>query len=118
MRMFNVCPSCHRQYDVSAFPPGVRLRCSCDTYFQVEFKKPHAPRALKCSNCGGMLEDEARQCKYCSAEITIEERRLDSICPECSARMASDASYCMECGIEIRPPGRAGTGGGDPLPAL
>ena len=103
MRMFNACPACHRHYDVSVFPAGARLRCSCGSYFQVEFKQPHAPRALKCSHCGGLLEDQARKCNYCSAEITIEERRLDSICPECSARMASDARYCMECGIEIRP---------------
>ena len=103
MRMFNACPACHRHYDVSVFPRGARLRCSCGSTFQVEFKQPHAPRALKCSNCGGLLQDRARKCYYCSAEITTEERRLDSICPECSARMASDARYCMECGVEIRP---------------
>jgi Zn-finger nucleic acid-binding protein len=102
-RVLNACPACARQYDVGHVRPGGRVRCECGRVFAAEHRAPHTPRALKCSNCGGMLEESARKCAYCAAEITLEERRLDSVCPKCFARMASDSRYCMECGIEIAP---------------
>ena len=55
----------------------------------------------------------ARACEYCGAEVTLEERRLSSVCPQCFARAGIDARYCMECGTRIAPqalaalPGRA-----------
>jgi len=101
VRIYNACSACRRQYDVTGFEPGARLACLCGESFFVEHRRPRAPRALICSNCGGMLAAAARKCEYCSAEITLEERRLDSLCPECSARMASDAHFCMECGVKI-----------------
>jgi Zn-finger nucleic acid-binding protein len=101
VRLFNACGACRRQYDVTGFAPGTRLACQCGATFDVEHRRAHAPRALKCSNCGGVLAEAARKCEYCAAEITLEERRLDSLCPECSARMASDARFCMECGVRI-----------------
>lgn len=103
MRTFQACPSCGRQYDVTCCATGERLRCLCGKPFGVQHPEPRAPRALRCSNCGGALRDAARSCDYCSAEITLEERRLDALCPGCGARMASDARFCMECGIEILP---------------
>ena len=33
----------------------------------------------------------------------MEERRLDSVCPSCYARLSSSAKFCMECGVEIAP---------------
>ena len=100
-RMFNACLGCGRQYDVSFLTPGARVRCECGIHFAAEFKQPRTPRALKCSNCGGVLVDGARECGYCNAQITIEERGLSSVCPKCYARMSSDARFCMECGIAI-----------------
>jgi Zn-finger nucleic acid-binding protein len=102
-RVLNACPACARQYEVSHVRAGGRVRCECGRVFASEQRAAHTPRALKCSNCGGVLEDAARKCGYCAAEITLEERRLDSVCPKCFARMASDAHFCMECGIEIAP---------------
>jgi len=101
IRMFNACPACGRQYDVSHLDAGSRVRCACGVLFDVEFRTPRSPRALKCSNCGGLLVRDAQACGYCGAEITLEERRLSAVCPGCFARMAADAKYCMECGIAI-----------------
>jgi Zn-finger nucleic acid-binding protein len=101
-RMFNLCRSCARQYDVSHLATGTSVRCECGARFSVEHRPPHSPRALQCSNCGGVLQAGASACAYCSAEITLEERRLDSICPSCFARLASDARFCMECGTAIQ----------------
>jgi Zn-finger nucleic acid-binding protein len=57
------------------------------------------------------LRDAARVCDYCQAEVTLEERKLDAICPACFGRMASDAHFCMSCGVRIEPQPLA------PLPA-
>ena len=101
VRMFNACLACGRQYDVSFLTPGAHVRCECGVTFQAEFRKPHNPRALKCSNCGGVLADGARECGYCQAQITLEERKLSAVCPKCFARMSTEARFCMECGIPI-----------------
>ena len=102
-RVLNACDACGRQYDVSHLDAGRKVRCECGKTFLVRVQQPHSPRALKCSNCGGVLRDAARKCDYCAAEITLEERRLASICPKCFARMAVGAKFCMECGIEVQP---------------
>lgn len=102
-RALSACPSCHRQYEVGTLASGTAVRCRCGEVITVRATKPRSPRHLCCTNCGGRLRDRARSCDYCQAEITLEERRLDSICPECWARMAHDARYCMSCGVKIEP---------------
>jgi Zn-finger nucleic acid-binding protein len=103
VRVLNACPKCDRQYDVSHLDVGRRVRCECGERFEVRIEKPRDPRVLKCAHCGGLLVDGASTCAYCSAQITVEERRLSAVCPRCFARTAADARYCMECGIRIDP---------------
>jgi Zn-finger nucleic acid-binding protein len=100
-RILQCCPGCARQYDVGELDLGSPVRCSCGATFGVKSQRPLAPRALCCSRCGGTLQEQARACEYCQAEITLEERRLDSICPACFGRMASDACFCTSCGVRI-----------------
>lgn len=102
-RYLNACPACALQYDVSHQTPGARIRCRCGVRFAARHSQPHSPRILRCSNCGGNLEENARSCGYCSAEVTLDERRLTEICPGCFARMVQGAHFCMECGIGIQP---------------
>lgn len=102
-RVVEACAACGRQYDVTHVERGRRVRCLCGASLEVRHVEPHAPRALCCSNCGGNLVDGARKCSYCSAEITLREQRLDAVCPGCFARGASDARFCMECGLRIEP---------------
>lgn len=97
------CPECKRQYDVTNHPEGERIRCLCGEAFPVVHHEPHEARAIRCSSCGGTLEGAARRCGFCQSEFTIVERRLDSVCPSCFARLASDAKFCMECGVAIAP---------------
>lgn len=103
MRYLQTCPHCHRQYDVSHLEVGSSVLCECGRDFAVAHHAPHDPRVLRCSGCGGNLQAQASRCEYCQAEITLDERRLDSVCPGCFARAASQARYCMECGVEFRP---------------
>jgi len=77
------------------------VRCSCGVTFGVAHPRSLAPRAMCCSRCGGNLREDARTCDYCQAEITLEERNLDAICPVCFARMSSAANFCMSCGVRI-----------------
>ena len=58
---------------------------------------------MRCGRCGGKLRADASKCDYCEGEITLEERGLSGVCPQCFARLQKDAHYCMECGVEIAP---------------
>ena len=111
-RVLQCCPSCARQYDVRALAAESPVTCSCGVTFLVLHPTALAPRAMCCSRCGGNLRDDARSCEYCQAEITLEERHLDAICPKCFARMSSEAHFCMSCGVRIEVQALA------PLPAL
>ncbi len=102
-RLLNACYSCGRQYDVSHLSHGASVRCECGLRFQVRVQTPHSPRALRCSGCGAHVAADARSCAYCSAEVTLEERRLTAVCPKCFARTGRDARHCMECGVAISP---------------
>ncbi|MFN0206685.1 MAG: zf-TFIIB domain-containing protein [Planctomycetota bacterium] len=97
------CPECGRQYNVSHVPSCARICCECGARPKVYKKTPHAPRALNCWNCGGSFEPHAHECSYCGSDFTIEEKRLNAVCPKCFGRMSIDAKFCMECGIAIQP---------------
>lgn len=101
--MLNTCNLCHRQHEVSHLDEGALVRCECGVTLVVEKIPPHEPRVLRCSSCGGLLNEGAAVCSSCGGEITLEERLLTEVCPQCYARMARGARYCMECGVAIRP---------------
>jgi Zn-finger nucleic acid-binding protein/DNA-directed RNA polymerase subunit RPC12/RpoP len=102
-RLLNACEACGRQYDVSHLEHGAPVRCECGERFHVRVQTPHSPRALCCSGCGASVAADARSCAYCSAEITLEERRLTAVCPKCFARTGREARHCMECGLALSP---------------
>ena len=102
-RRFVACEKCLRQFDVTWLDTGQRLRCACGHRVPIKHHAPHAPRVQRCSGCGADLQDGSRTCSFCKLVIAPDERRLTSICPACFARMASDASFCMECGVPIEP---------------
>ncbi len=101
--MLNACPHCARQYDVSFLAAGAPVRCACGERFEVERREPRSPRCLRCTNCGGTLADAAARCEWCNAQVSLDERRLDAVCPGCFARAASGAKHCMECGLAFAP---------------
>ena len=102
-RVLIACERCSRQYDVTHADAGARFDCACGAPLVARAPRRVGPRVLRCSNCGGKLRDGQRSCDYCAAEVTLEERRLSSVCPLCFARMAADARFCMECGVKIEP---------------
>lgn len=102
-RTLNACPACARQFDVGHLESGARVRCPCGAVFGAQFRAPHAPRHVRCSSCGGALDLAERDCPYCAAQVTLEEKELSAVCPGCGARMAERARFCMECGLSIQP---------------
>ncbi|MFO0983783.1 MAG: zf-TFIIB domain-containing protein [Planctomycetota bacterium] len=102
-RMLMACRACGRQYEVTHLGDGTRVRCACGATFAVRHVLPHAPRAARCSSCAAPLQGGAAACSFCGAEVALHERQLDSLCPVCYARSASQAKYCMECGVELHP---------------
>lgn len=103
LRVLNACEACGRQYDVSHLSPGARVRCACGSRFDARFRRPRAPRSLRCSSCGGDVQLADESCAHCGAQVTLEEKRLSSICSACFARVLDRARFCMECGITIQP---------------
>src|SRR5687768_267395 len=95
-RVLQACGRCRRQYDVTGLARGERVRCACSAVLVVDPPRSHAPRALRCTRCGGALVEAARKCEYCAAEISLEERRLAGVCPGCFARLSIGARFCME----------------------
>lgn len=100
-RVVNACEGCGRPYDVTHLETGRRVHCACGETFSVRRLEARAPRALRCSACGGNLVEGARECAYCAAQVTLRELRLDSVCPRCFARCSSEARFCMDCGVEL-----------------
>lgn len=101
--MLIACPACHRQYDVSSFEPGARVRCFCGESCVVPSPKARQVQMLHCSSCGGRLADGAKRCEYCDAEVMLRDRGLGDVCPECFSRLFVGGSYCTTCGVAIRP---------------
>ncbi len=97
------CSGCGRQYEVTHVRAGSTVRCECGKQLVVEVRAAHAPRPLNCANCGGAFAASATECSHCGSGITLEERRLSSMCPGCFARMTAEAQFCMECGLRIEP---------------
>ena len=97
------CKACHRQYDVTGMKVGERVRCGCGELIRVPERPIHEARMLHCSACGGRLRHKASTCEYCGGEVTLADRNMGPVCPECFARLPAGAQFCSDCGVKIRP---------------
>ncbi|HZZ72458.1 MAG TPA: zinc-ribbon domain-containing protein [Pirellulales bacterium] len=103
MRVLTRCPKCLRQYDVSQRPAGSRLRCLCGAVLTVEAPVPHDASVVRCASCGAPREAGASFCKFCGSDFTLAELELNTICPNCYARVSDSAKFCHHCGTAILP---------------
>jgi hypothetical protein len=101
--ILHACPNCARQYDVTHIAPRSKVRCVSDERFEVGWSRPIVIARLQCGNCGGAVGRNDVDCVYCGMRLPEEERRLDSLCPRCYARIREDSRHCHACGVEIRP---------------
>ncbi len=101
MRLLVACKDCHKHFDASDRPVGSRFRCSCGSVVTVA--QPHSQDAevVNCSNCGGPREANSKQCTFCSSDFTLHEQDMNTICPECFARVSDKAKFCHHCGDRL-----------------
>ncbi len=54
---------------------------------------------IVCPNCNHQNPDGATQCEACYTPLPVM-----SSCPNCGAAVQSDATFCGQCGYDLRPP--------------
>lgn len=80
-----------------------RFDCRCGNVVEaVALKGADAP-VQRCSACGALAREEDETCDYCQAAIVHLGDRGSLICPECFARNADDARFCLACGVGFDP---------------
>jgi len=103
MRLLVQCPHCKRQYNAGRRGVGNRFRCHCGRLLEIQQPQGHDARAVRCSACGAPRTENSDACPYCQAEFTLHERDLNTVCPNCLARVSDGARFCHHCGIGLVP---------------
>ena len=103
MRLLVQCPHCKRQYNAGGRSVGSRFRCHCGHLVQIQQPKGHDARVVHCSSCGAARPENSDVCPYCQAEFTLHERDLNTVCPNCLARVSDRARFCHHCGTGLVP---------------
>ncbi|MCD6496857.1 MAG: zf-TFIIB domain-containing protein [Deltaproteobacteria bacterium] len=101
--MIVLCDACGRQYDVSGYAPGEKVRCACGTILTVPRQQSLEAAVLHCSSCGGPLEEGADRCPYCGGVVDRDQAKLTLVCPSCFARIPGTARFCSHCGLVLHP---------------
>ncbi len=63
--------------------------------------RPHESAVVRCSACGAPRDGGELGCRYCGSSFTIHDRDLDTVCPECMARVSGAARFCDHCGSPV-----------------
>lgn len=98
MRVLVACKQCQRRYEASRRKIGTKFRCHCGAVLRVHQPKGHTARVVRCSSCGGARQGYTRNCGFCGSDFTLHERDLNTVCPNCLARVSDKARYCSACG--------------------
>jgi len=97
------CRDCHAQYDVTDVAEPF-FDCRCGATVRNEAQAAVDAAVQRCSACGALLPEKAENCDYCRAAV-VRAGVFSLICPECFARNAETAKFCVACGVEFRPEG-------------
>ncbi len=103
MRTLVACPKCNRQYDAEGLSVGKKFHCHCGSVLKVEQAKGLDASVVCCSQCGAPRMKGSLSCDHCDADFTLHERDLDTVCPQCMARVSDKARFCHHCGKRINP---------------
>ncbi len=101
MRVLVACPHCLRRYETSERKIGAKFRCHCGAVLKVRKPQGHEAAVVRCSSCGGARQGSDRNCGFCGADFTLHERDLNTVCPNCLARVSDKARYCSQCGERL-----------------
>lgn len=108
MRLLVACSRCKRQYDATGQPVGSRFHCQCGEEIETRPPQGHDASVVRCASCGAPREEQATACRFCTADFTIHETDLHTVCPICLARISDRARYCHHCGTSLTAESLAG----------
>lgn len=97
------CSQCHAQYDIGAMAAQSHFECRCGEALEATAPKGVDAPVRRCSACGALASESDESCDYCGSAIVHLEQRGSLICPECYARNADDARFCLGCGVAFDP---------------
>lgn len=116
LRLLVACPRCKQQFDASGRPVGSRFHCTCGELLAVPAPQAQDAAVVRCSSCGAPRQGRSSHCVFCSADFTLHERDLDTLCPRCMTRISRKARFCHSCATPLAVQGRAGEGTDFPCP--
>ncbi|MCB1035855.1 MAG: hypothetical protein KDD47_18690, partial [Acidobacteria bacterium] len=102
MRVLVACTSgCQRQYDVSDLSAGSRFHCACGEVLAVPRLAGFEAAVVRCSGCGAPRQGSEAECRHCGASFTLVDRDLNTVCPQCLARVGDRARFCHHCAAPL-----------------
>lgn len=117
MRFIAACPQCQVQYWSDETEPQQKIHCYCGTVIALRISEGKSARVVRCSSCGAPREKQASACRFCHSDFTIHEKDLNTVCPQCMARISDAARFCHHCGVKISPQFASGKVSGMACPA-
>ncbi|MFQ5790366.1 MAG: zf-TFIIB domain-containing protein [Acidobacteriota bacterium] len=97
------CQECKRQWDVSRYRVGQRLRCTCGFVMEVPRLRSYTSEVHHCQACGAARSDSSTACEYCGAVPARDAIHLSLVCPSCMHRTGKKSKFCSCCGKPIQP---------------
>ena len=108
MHVLVSCKNCHRQYDTVGRAQGEQFHCICGQLLSVPQSRSYDAAVVRCSSCGGVRQEGEVSCGFCGADFTVHEKDLQTVCPECLARISNQSRYCHHCATPILVVGKVG----------
>ncbi|MGI9315959.1 MAG: hypothetical protein ACR2QW_01395 [bacterium] len=108
MHLLVSCKQCSRQYDTVGRTYGERFHCICGELITVPEQRSYDAEVVRCSACGGVRQHDNRSCGFCGADFTLHEQDLQTVCPECMARISNRSKFCHHCATPIMVVGKVG----------
>ena len=102
MRVLIACTAgCQRQYDASELARGSRFHCACGEVLTVPRPGGFEASVVRCSACGAPRQAGEALCGHCDASFTLVDRDLNTVCPQCMARVGDRARFCHHCAAPL-----------------
>lgn len=102
MKKLIACQECKRQWDVTRYQVGQKLRCVCAHVMEVPRVRSYTPDVHHCEACGAARSDAGSACAYCGATPVADSARMSLICPVCLHRTPRGSRFCSTCGGAIQ----------------
>jgi Zn-finger nucleic acid-binding protein len=97
------CQECKRQWDVTHYRVGQKLRCVCNFVMEVPPLRSYTPDVHHCQSCGASRAPGNTPCQYCGALPVWDSADLTLVCPLCLRRTPKDSKFCASCGEALNP---------------